>query len=55
MKCSSGGLERLADNQKAGGSSPFTSTRVWLSLVERYIRDVEVASSNLVTRIFEKI
>jgi hypothetical protein len=22
---------------------------VWLSLVERYVRDVEVASSNLVT------
>ena len=25
---------------------------VWLSLVERYVRDVEVASSNLVTPIF---
>ena len=24
---------------------------VWLSLVERYVRDVEVASSNLVTPI----
>lgn len=25
---------------------------VWLSLVERYVRDVEVASSNLVTPIY---
>ena len=27
---------------------------VWLSLVERYVRDVEVASSNLVTSIENK-
>ena len=27
---------------------------VWLSLVERYVRDVEVASSNLVTSTKEK-
>ena len=26
-----------------------TTIEVWLSLVERYVRDVEVASSNLVT------
>ena len=42
------------------GSSPFSVAGnlqlqvpyfigVWLSLVERYVRDVEVASSNLVT------
>ena len=31
---------------------PFASYNgVWLSLVERYVRDVEVASSNLVTPI----
>ena len=27
---------------------------VWLSLVERYVRDVEVASSNLVTSTINK-
>ena len=27
----------------------FNIIEVWLSLVERYVRDVEVASSNLVT------
>ena len=27
----------------------FIFNEVWLSLVERYVRDVEVASSNLVT------
>ena len=27
----------------------FIAIGVWLSLVERYVRDVEVASSNLVT------
>ena len=32
------------------GSSPLSVViGVWLSLVERYVRDVEVASSNLVT------
>ena len=45
------------------GSSPFSVAGnllmqvpyfigVWLSLVERYVRDVEVASSNLVTPIY---
>ena len=45
------------------GSSPFSVAGnllrqvpyfigVWLSLVERYVRDVEVASSNLVTPMF---
>ena len=45
------------------GSSPFSVVGnllrqvpyfigVWLSLVERYVRDVEVASSNLVTPIY---
>ena len=28
---------------------------VWLSLVERYVRDVEVASSNLVTPMVKEI
>ena len=47
------------------GSSPFSVAGnllrqvpyfigVWLSLVERYVRDVEVASSNLVTPILMK-
>ena len=37
------------------GSNPFsvvTKNGVWLSLVERYVRDVEVACSNHVTPIF---
>ena len=38
------------------GSSPFSVvpffTGVWLSLVERYVRDVEVVGSNPVTPIF---
>lgn len=29
-----------------------TENDAWLSLVERYVRDVEVASSNLVTPIY---
>ena len=29
--------------------NPHPASGVWLSLVERYVRDVEVASSNLVT------
>ena len=36
------------------GSNPFsvvTKNGVWLSLVERYVRDVEVACSNHVTPI----
>ena len=48
------------------GSSPFSVAGnllmqvpyfigVWLSLVERYVRDVEVASSNLVTPMVEEI
>ena len=48
------------------GSSPFSVAGnllrqvpyfigVWLSLVERYVRDVEVASSNLVTPMFKEI
>ena len=47
------------------GSSPFSVAGnllrqvpyfigLWLSLVERYVRDVEVASSNLVTPILMK-
>ena len=31
----------------------FIAIGVWLSLVERYVRDVEVASSNLVTPTIE--
>ena len=36
------------------GSNPFSVVynEVWLSLVERYVRDVEVAGSNPVTSIF---
>ena len=35
------------------GSSPLSVvTGVWLSLVERYVRDVEAAGSNPVTPIF---
>ena len=41
------------------GRRVFTGIRllngVWLSLVERYVRDVEVAGSNPVTPIFKKI
>ena len=35
------------------GSNPSSAAiEVWLSLVERYVRDVEVAGSNPVTPIF---
>ena len=58
-------VEHLTLNQGVQGSSPwrrtqalihiglvlFISNEVWLSLVERYVRDVEAASSNLVTSI----
>ena len=37
------------------GSSPLSvAFGVWLSLVERYVRDVEAAGSNPVTPIFVK-
>ena len=36
------------------GVGAFVFFEVWLSLVERYVRDVEAASSNLVTSIKEK-
>ncbi len=35
-------FDHLQKNEK-------TTIEVWLSLVERYVRDVEAASSNLVT------
>ena len=33
-------------------SYTYTGNEAWLSLVERSVRDAEVASSNLVTSIF---
>ena len=37
--------ERVSSQNK----NQIKNNEVWLSLVERYVRDVEVASSNLVT------
>ena len=36
-------------------SYTYTGNEAWLSLVERSVRDAEVASSNLVTSIFRPI
>ena len=38
----------LVTTGRARGAKKLNN-EVWLSLVERYVRDVEVASSNLVT------
>ena len=49
--------ETVMDGSSDRGSIPLSSIyikrniEVWLSLVERHVRDVEVASSNLVTSI----
>ena len=40
---------RSAELHRAKQSQFYIYYEVWLSLVERYVRDVEVASSNLVT------
>ena len=39
----------LVKKNRLGTMSTHFCNGVWLSLVERYVRDVEVASSNLVT------
>ena len=44
-------LEGSADNRDVESSILSTSTRAWLSLVERLIWDQEVAGSNPVARI----
>ena len=43
--------QRLSRNRESAlrGKIEKNTIEVWLSLVERYVRDVEVASSNLVT------
>ena len=40
------GAEQRRENEQ---NTKLNNYEVWLSLVERYVRDVEVASSNLVT------
>ena len=39
----------VAEEKESVIQIPFTFIGVWLSLVERYVRDVEVACSNHVT------
>ena len=42
---------RVAAREAASENLSKINSEVWLSLVERYVRDVEAASSNLVTSI----
>ena len=58
-------VEQLIRNQQVRGSSPLSSffdggklskiVEAWLSLVERCVRDAEVASSNLVASMIRPI
>ena len=41
--------QSLSHNRESAWREKQFNNEVWLSLVERYVRDVEVASSNLVT------
>ena len=42
-------LKKTVDKSNKRWYNILVEIEVWLSLVERYVRDVEVASSNLVT------